>query len=82
MPRYFSAAYNSSNNTKDYFSWGPKKINVSFHKNCENTGKSLKISCVRCHFVKFDIYFLTLSKKFSLVLSIALEKCKNECDIV
>ena len=63
MPRYFSAAYNSSNNTKDYFSWGPKKINVSFHKNCENTGKSLKISCVRCHFVKFDIYFLTLSKE-------------------
>ena len=33
-------------------------MNVKFHKNCENTGKILKISCVRCHFVKFDIYFL------------------------
>ena len=37
---------------------GPEKINVNFHKNCENTGKILKISCVRSHFVKFDIYFV------------------------
>ena len=37
------------------------KINVKFHRNRENTGKVLKISCVRCHFVKFDIYFLGLS---------------------
>ena len=44
-------------NTKDYFSWEPEKINVEFHKNCENTGKILKILCVRCHFVKFDIRF-------------------------
>ena len=36
-------------------------MNVKFHKNCENTGKILKISCVRCHFVKFDKYFLGLS---------------------
>ena len=49
------------NNTKDYFSQEPQKINVKFHKNCENTAKILKISCVRCHFVKFDIYFLQLS---------------------
>ena len=49
------------NNTEDYnFSWEPKKINVKFHKNCENTVKILKISCVRCHFVKFDIRFLGL----------------------
>ena len=39
----------------------PEKINVNFHKNCENTGKILKISRVRCHFVKFDIYFVGLS---------------------
>ena len=32
-------------------------MNVKFHKNCENTGKGLKISCVRCNFVKFDIHF-------------------------
>ena len=35
------------NNTKDYFSREPEKINVKFHKNCENTGKILKISFVR-----------------------------------
>ena len=58
------------NNTKENFSWESEKMNVKFHKNCENTGKSLLISCVRCHFVKFDIYFLGLPhKKFSLVLS-------------
>ena len=48
------------NNTKDYFSWETKKINVKFHEDCENTGKTLKISCVSCHFVKFDIRFLGL----------------------
>ena len=46
--------------TKDYFSWEPEKINVKFHKNCENTAKILKISYVRCYFVKVDIYFLGL----------------------
>ena len=35
-------------------------MNDKFHKNCENTGKILKISCVRCNFVKFDIHFLGL----------------------
>ena len=37
-----------------------QEINVKFQKNCENTGKILKISCVRCNFVKFDIHFLGL----------------------
>ena len=32
------------NNTKDYFSWELKKIYVKFHKNCENTGKILKLN--------------------------------------
>ena len=49
------------NNTKDYFSWESEKMNVKFHKDCENTGKILKISCVRCNFMKFDIHFLGLS---------------------
>ena len=49
------------NKSNDYFTWEPGKVNVKFHKSCENTGKILKISCVRCHFVKFDIYFLGLS---------------------
>ena len=43
------------NNTKDSFSWESEKMNVKFHKNCENTGKIRKIPCVRCNFVKFDI---------------------------
>ena len=37
------------------FLWEPQKMNNKFYKNCENTGKILKITC---HFVKFDIYFL------------------------
>ena len=36
-------------------------MNVKFHKDCaENIGKILKISCMRCHFVKFEICFLGL----------------------
>ena len=41
-------------------SWESEKTIVKFHLNCENTGKILKISCVRCHLVKFDILFLGL----------------------
>ena len=48
------------NNTKDYFSWAPEKIKVKFCKNCKNPGNILEISCARCHFVKFDMYFLGL----------------------
>ena len=33
-----------------------------------NTAKILKISCARCHFVKFDIYFPGSHEKFNLVL--------------
>ena len=44
------------NNTKENFLFEPEKTNVKFHKNCENTGDILKISCVRCNFVKFDIH--------------------------
>ena len=63
-------------------------MNVKFHKNCENTGKILKISCVRCHFVKLTFIFSGSLKKFSLELlqilitSIALEKCKKDCNIL
>ena len=35
-------------------------MNVDFHKNCENTGRILKIFCVTYHFVKFNNYFLAL----------------------
>ena len=35
-------------------------MNVKLHKNCQNTGKILKISRVRCNFVKFDMHFLGL----------------------
>ena len=47
---------------------GARENNFKFHENCENSGKILKISCVRCHFVKFDIYLSDSPKKFSLVL--------------
>ena len=65
-------------------------MNVKFHKNCENTGKILKISCVRRHFVKFDINLFSrvLIRNFlwcyygKLITSIALEKCEKECDVV
>ena len=36
-------------------------MNVKFHKNCENTGKLLKISCVRCNFVKFSVVLLQIT---------------------
>ena len=38
----------------------PEKMNVKSHKNinCEITGKILKISCVKCISLKFDIHFL------------------------
>ena len=49
------------NTIKENFSWESEKLNVKFHKNCENTGKILNIHCVRCNFVKFDIHFLELS---------------------
>ena len=48
------------NNTKENFAWEPKKMNDKFHQNSGNTGKILKLSCVRCNFVKFDILFLGL----------------------
>ena len=35
-------------------------MNDKFHKNGDYMGKILKISCVRCNFVKFDIPFLGL----------------------
>ena len=46
------------NNTKGNFSWEYEKINVKFHKNCENTKKILEILCVRRNFMKFDIHSL------------------------
>ena len=51
-------------------------------------GTILKISCVRCHFVKSDIHFLGLPYGifFSVITdnftSIALERCKKEYSMV
>ena len=56
------------NNTKDYFSWESEKMNVKFHKNCESTGEILKISCVKCNFVKFDNHFVRLALLFLSLL--------------
>ena len=35
-------------------------MNVKFHKNCQKTGKILKISCEDVIFVNFNTYFLGL----------------------
>ena len=43
------------NNTKENFSWESKKTNVKFHKNCENTGKILKI-CIGNSMISIDIW--------------------------
>ena len=48
-------------NTKENFLWKSEKINGKFHKNCDYTGKILKISGVRCNFVEIDIHFLGLT---------------------
>ena len=65
-------------------------MNVKFHKNGENTGKILKMSCARRNFVNFDT-FLGSHKKFSLVFiiitgrlitSLTLGKCKKECNML
>ena len=50
-------------NTTENFSWKSEKMNVKLHRNCENKGKILKISCERCNFVKFDIHFLGLPQE-------------------
>ena len=62
-------------------------MNVKFHKDGENTGKILKMSCARCNFVNFDI-FLGSNREFSVFFLIiitgrlTLEKCKNECTML
>ena len=48
----------------NYFSWEPKKINVIFHKNFENTGKIVKISCL----TDLTFIFSGSHERFSLVL--------------
>ena len=57
------------NDTKQNFSWECEKMNFKFHKNCENTGKSLKISCERCNFVSLTFIFSGSHEKFCLVLN-------------
>ena len=39
------------------------KCQISQTRIVKHTGKILKISCAKCHFVKFDIYFLGLSRE-------------------
>ena len=40
----------------------PEQRNVKFHKNCENTGKILKISSVRLPWVP-EVFFLSFAAK-------------------
>ena len=43
------------NNTKENFLWEPKKTNVKFHKNCENTG-NVFFAAYRLTSVFFAVY--------------------------
>ena len=42
-------------------------MNVKFHNHRENTGTILKISSLRCNFVKFDIHFLPKEIFFGVI---------------
>ena len=49
-------------------------MNVKFQKNCENTGKLLKISCVRC-----NLQNLTFCEIFcGVITDDKLHKCEKE----
>ena len=58
-------------------------MNGKFYKNCDYTGKILKISCLRCNSVKFDIhgnfFFGVTTDDFT---SLDLEKCRKECNML
>ena len=66
-------------------------MNVKFHKNCDYTVKILKISCVRFKFCEIwhsyifsgsheNFFFWCHYRWF--ITSLALEKCKRECNIL
>ena len=67
------------------FSWASEKMNVKFQKNCENTGKILKISCQKMYFCEIGHSFSRAPMRSFLwcyyswfITSLALEKCKKE----
>ena len=65
-------------------------MNVKFHKNCDYTGKFLKISCVRCNLVKIwrsfsrapirNVFFRFYYRRS--IKSLGLEKCKKKCHML
>ena len=69
------------NNTKDYFLWGPKKINVNFHKNCETQVKCLFYEISRLFSQALIRNFLWCYYR-QLITSVAFEKAEKECNIV
>ena len=56
------------NNTKENFLWESEKMNVKFHKNCQNTGKTLKLHVYDDILWNLTAFFSDSHKKFSLVL--------------
>ena len=74
------------NDTKENFSWEPEIMNVKFHKNVENTGKFLKMYCVRCNIGNFDIFLGSTRKvpAFFIIITVrlTLERCKKECNML
>ena len=56
------------NNTQENFSWECKKMNVKFHKNCENKIKFWKFHVKNVILLTLTFIFSGSHKKFSLVL--------------
>ena len=72
------------NNTKENFLWKPEKMNVKFHKIRSQTWSFQKFTCVFTILVKFDSHFLRLPLEifFSIITSLAPEKCKKDCNVL
>ena len=75
-------------NTKENFWWEPEKKNDKFHKITSYTWNFQNFTCLFTILVKFDIHFLGLPWQIFVVIyyrrlitSLALKKCKKDCDM-
>ena len=72
------------NNTKDYFSWEPKKVNVKFHNNCENTGRRKILLRNFVHSLEFDTVAHNYMQRTNIFFQCttyiySVHKCISEC---
>ena len=79
-------------NTEENFWWEPEKMNVKFHNITSYTWNFDNFSSVYTIMVKFDIYYFSLTPMKNFLwcyywwlitaTSLALGKCKRECNIL